>query len=131
MTWSTLQPPGARPPAGAYSPAIRAGDFIFISGQVPVDVVSGQLIGRDVVTQTNTVLDRIENLLRAGGASLADVVSITAYLSDIANWEAFNDVYRERFQAPYPTRTTVGAQLRGFLVEISAVAYVGKAGGKE
>lgn len=125
MSWSPLQPPGARPPAGAYSPAIRAGDHIFISGQVPVDVATGALVGEDIVAQTNAVLDRVANLLHAGGASLRDVVSITAYLSDIANWDEFNRVYRERFEPPYPTRTTVGAQLRGFLVEISAIAYVG------
>ncbi|HEX6559094.1 MAG TPA: Rid family hydrolase [Longimicrobiales bacterium] len=131
MNWSPIQPPGARPPAGAYSPAIRAGHYIFISGQVPVDVRTGAIIGDDVVTQTDAVLDRIELLLQAGGASLRDVVSVTAYLADIGDWDEFNRVYGQRFEAPYPTRTTVGAQLHGFLVEISAIAYVGGASGRE
>lgn len=110
----------------AYSPAVRAGDFIFLSGQVPVDPETGELIGGDVAKQTNAVIDRIEHVLAEAGASLRDVVAVTAYLADIHDWDAFNDAYKLRFQAPYPARTTVGAGLHGFLIEISVTAYLPK-----
>ena len=113
-----------KPPVGAYSPAIRAGDFVFLSGQVPVDAETGKLIGSDVATQTHAVLDRIERVLSAAGAKLSDVVSVTAYLADINNWDEFNNAYKTRFEQPFPTRTTVGAGLHGFLVEISVIAYL-------
>jgi 2-iminobutanoate/2-iminopropanoate deaminase len=89
-----------------------------------MDPETGTLIGSDVATQTHAVLDRIERLLGAAGAKLADVVSVTAYLADIGDWDAFNDAYKTRFESPYPARTTVGAGLHGFLVEISVIAYL-------
>lgn len=113
------------PPAGAYSPAIRAGDFLYVSGQVPRDPKSGATIGADVVEQTRQVLSNLESVLAAGGATLGDVVSVTVYLANPDLWTAFNNVYRELMPKPYPARTAIGASLRGFLVEISAVAYLG------
>ncbi|HEY0809060.1 MAG TPA: RidA family protein, partial [Longimicrobiales bacterium] len=80
--------------------------------------------GSDVATQTHAVLDRIERVLSAAGAKLSDVVSVTAYLADINNWDEFNNAYKTRFEQPFPTRTTVGAGLHGFLVEISVIAYL-------
>lgn len=115
-------PAGVRPPVGAYSPAIVAGDLVFVSGQVPVDPGTGALIGETVEAQTRAVLANVKRVLGYAGAGLADVVSVTAYLADIGDWDAFNAVYREHFETPYPTRTTVGAQLHGFLVEISVIA---------
>lgn len=114
------------PPAGAYSPAVRAGDFLYVSGQVPRDPRSGATIGSDVVEQTRQVVSNLESVLAAAGAELSDVVSVTVYLADPELWTAFNGVYRELMPQPYPTRTAVGASLRGFLVEISAVAYLGE-----
>jgi 2-iminobutanoate/2-iminopropanoate deaminase len=113
------------PPAGAYSPAVKAGGFVFVSGQVPRDPATGALVGDDVEGQTTQVLSNVRRALEAAGASLADVVSMTVYLSDIDDWGRFNDVYKTVMTAPYPTRTALGADLRGILVEISAVAYVG------
>jgi 2-iminobutanoate/2-iminopropanoate deaminase len=113
-----------KPPVGAYTPAVRAGDFLFLSGQVPTDPETGEVVGADVAAQTHKVLDRIEALLVHAGASLSDVVSVTAYLADINDWDAFNDAYKSRLTTPYPARTTVGAGLHGFLVEISVIAYV-------
>ena len=112
------------PPTGPYSPAVRAGDFVFVSGQVPRDPVTGELAGDDVATQTRAALSNLQRVLERAGASLADVVSMTVYLSDADDWGAMNAVYKELFRSPYPSRTTVGAELRGILVEISAVAYV-------
>lgn len=122
--WTPMALPDAPPPAGAYSRVIRAGDFIFVSGQVPRDLATGELMGEDVTAQTRAVLQNLGRVLEAAGASLDDVVSITAYLADDADWPAFDAAYRGTLKPPYPTRTTVGAGLRDVRVEISAVAYV-------
>ena len=114
-------------PAGAYSPAVKAGGFVFVSGQVPRDPVSGALVGDDVESQTKQVIANVSRALEAAGASLTDVVSVVVYLADIDDWGKFNSVYKELMPTPYPTRTALGANLRGIFVEISAVAYVGKA----
>lgn len=113
------------PPAGAYSPAAKAGPFVFVSGQVPRDPVTGNLGGEDVESQTRQCIANLERALKAAGAELSDVVSVTVYLADIDDWGKFNAVYKEIMPQPYPTRTALGANLRGIFVEISAVAYVG------
>jgi len=112
-------------PVGAYSPAVRAGPFIFVSGQVPRDPVTGELIGNDVESQTAQVVKNLERVLNAAGASLSDIVSVIVYLENIEDWGRFNTAYKALMPAPYPTRTALGAGLHGFIVEISAVAYVG------
>ena len=112
------------PPAGPYSPAVRAGDLLFVSGQVPRDPRTGDLRGADVREQTRQVLDNLRRVLAAAGASVDDVVAVTVYLADENDWGAFNEVYSDTFRAPYPSRTVIGARLRGVLVELSAIAYV-------
>jgi 2-iminobutanoate/2-iminopropanoate deaminase len=109
-------------PKGAYSPGVRAGDMLFVSGQVPRDPRTGETVGGDVVAQSRRTLENLRLVLEAAGATLDDVVSVTVYLADGNDWGAFNEVYREVFRPPYPSRTVVGAALRGILVEISAVA---------
>jgi 2-iminobutanoate/2-iminopropanoate deaminase len=111
-------------PAGAYSPAVRAGDLVFISGQVPRDPRTGALPGEDIESQVRQCLANVKGALAAAGATLDDVVSTTVYLADVDDWGKFNDIYKDTFRPPYPTRTAIGANLRGILVEISAVAYV-------
>lgn len=114
---------GVAPPAGAYSPAVRAGGFIFVSGQIPRDPRTGELVGSDVTTQTRQVLKNVEGVLAAAGATLADVVSCTVYLANEDDWGTFNELYKAAFAPPYPARAVVGAQLRGgVLVEVAAVA---------
>ena len=122
--WQAVEVDGAPAPAGAYSRAIRAGEWVYVSGQVPRDFESGALQGEDLESQTWAVLGNLRRVLAAAGADMKDVVSVTVYLADMEDWQVFNRVYREAFEAPFPTRTTVGAQLNGVLVEISAVAYV-------
>jgi 2-iminobutanoate/2-iminopropanoate deaminase len=112
-------------PIGAYSQGLRAGDFIFVSGQGPLDPVTGQIVGDTVEEQTARVLENIKAILEAGGATMADVVKVTAHLSDLSLFERYNKVYATYFPYPKPTRTTVGSQLLGILVEIDAIAYVG------
>ena len=113
------------PPAGAYSPAVRAGDFVFVSGQVPRDPRTRELRGQTVAEQTRATLENLRGALGAAGATLRDVVSVTVHLASEDDWTEFNDVYKTVFEPPYPSRTVVGAGLRGILVEITAVAYVG------
>lgn len=114
------------PPAGAYSQGLRAGDFIFVSGQGPLDPATGKVVGETIEEQTARTLDNIQAILEAGGATLADVVKVSAHLSDLALFADYNRVYARYFPDPKPARTTVGSQLNGILVEIDAIAYVGK-----
>ena len=124
-TWKPISIPDAPPPKGPYSPAVRAGDFLYVSGQTPRDPVSGELHGSDIASQTRQTLLNVQQLLGEAGASMKDVVSVVIYLTDVDDWAAMNVVYGEFFHPPFPSRTAVGAQLRGILVEISAVAYIG------
>jgi 2-iminobutanoate/2-iminopropanoate deaminase len=115
-------------PVGAYSQGIRVGDFIFVSGQGPLDPATGQLIHGTIEEETARVLENIKIILEAGGASMADVVKVSAHLSDTALFERFNKVYATYFPDPKPARTTVGSQLprKDMLVEIDAIAYIGE-----
>ena len=102
------------------------GDFIFISGQVPRDPATGKIVGESIEEQTAQVLENIKAILSAGGATMADVVKVSAHLSDLTLFDRYNKVYVTYFPDPKPTRTTVGSQLLGFLVEIDVIAYVGR-----
>jgi 2-iminobutanoate/2-iminopropanoate deaminase len=123
-SWTSVMLSDVPPPAGAYSPGVKAGNLMFVSGQVPRDPATGALVGDDIVSQTRQTLANLERVLVAGGATLKNVVSVTVYLTDENNWGAFDQCYRTVFTAPFPTRAVVGAQLRGIMVEISAVAYI-------
>jgi 2-iminobutanoate/2-iminopropanoate deaminase len=109
---------------GPYSQAIRAGGLVFVSGQIPLDPATGQIVPGDVAAQTERVLRNIEGILRAAGCRFADVARTTIYLVDLAHFATVNEVYARFFAAPYPARVTVqvAALPRGSLVEIDAVA---------
>ncbi len=115
-------PAPALPPAGAYSPAVIAGDLIFVSGQIPKRLDTGEMAGPSIEEQTRQVFTNLRMALEAAGASLADLVSVTVYLTDTDHWGEFDRIYRELFTPPYPTRAVVGAQLRGILIEVSGIA---------
>ncbi len=124
-SWSPVFLPADIPlPVGAYSPAVRAGDFLYVSGQVPRDPRSGLVVGATVEEQAQQVIGNIRGALAAGGATLADIVSATIYLENEQDWPAVNDIWKSTFAAPYPSRTTVGASLRGILIEVSVIAYL-------
>lgn len=119
--------PDVPPPAGAYSPGVRTANgtsLLFVSGQTPRDPATGQIVGTTFEEQTRLTLANLERVVRMGGATLADIVSVTVYLADENDWGTFDQIYRTVFSAPFPTRAVVGASLRGILVEISAIAVV-------
>ncbi|MEO7359964.1 MAG: Rid family hydrolase [Gemmatimonadaceae bacterium] len=123
-SWTSVMLPDVPTPAGAYSPGVKAGNMMFVSGQIPRDPSTGAIVGEDIVAQTKQTLANVERVLAAGGATLKNVVSVTVYLADEDDWGAFDQYYRTVFSAPFPTRAVVGAQLRGIMVEISAIAYI-------
>ncbi|CAK7004427.1 MAG: Putative reactive intermediate deaminase TdcF [Desulfovibrio sp.] len=112
-------------PGGPYSQGLKAGSRVYVAGQRPVDAATGA-IPPEFQAQAKLVLDNVRHVLEAGGAAMDDVVKVTVYLSDIANFAAFNEVYVTYFTAPYPTRTTVSCALRGILVEVDAIAEIGE-----
>ena len=120
-----ISPPGVPAPRGPYSPAVRAGDFIFVSGQVPVDPATQKMISGDITTETRQVLNNIKGVLEGCGASLADVVRCGVFLADGHDFAAMNEVYSEFFGTDKPARTTVvtAFALPGIKVEIDAIAY--------
>jgi 2-iminobutanoate/2-iminopropanoate deaminase len=110
---------------GAYSQAIRAGDLVFVSGQGPLDPSTLEVVGTTVEEQTEVTLRNVEAIARAAGGSLDDVVKVSAFLSSIDLFPAFNATYERVFsREPRPARTTTGAGLRNILVEIDAVLYL-------
>lgn len=122
--WTPIHLPDLPSPAGAYSPGVRAGNLLFISGQTPRDPATGQIVGTTIEEQSRITLANVERILRLAGATLQHLVSVTVYLADEDDWGRFNELYKTVLTPPYPTRAVVGAQLRGILVEISAVAYL-------
>lgn len=111
-------------PSGSYSQAIRAGDFLFVSGQGPIDPATGAVRGVTIEEQTAQTLDNIRAIVEAAGGTMSDVVKISAYLADIALFDRYDQVYRQHFAEPRPARTTVGSGLDGIQVEIDAVAWL-------
>ncbi len=96
--------------------------MVFVSGQTPRDPVTGDVGHAEIQVQARRTLHNLKTVLTAAGASLDDVVAVTVYLADENHWTEFNEVYKEFFKEPYPTRTAVGCQLRGILVEVNAIA---------
>ena len=124
----TSQAPAA---IGPYSQAIRSGDLLFTSGQIPLDPVSGKLVEGDITAQTRQVMANLRAVLAAAGADFADVVKTTIFLVDMGDFAAVNAVYGEHFPAAPPARSTVAvARLpKDARVEIEMIARV--AGAKE
>lgn len=119
--------PGAWHSGAPYSPALRRGPLLFVSGAVPVDPATGATVGTTIEDQTARVLDTIAAVLATAGSSLDDVVKTTVFLTDSTMAAGMNEVYAARFSRPHPARSTVqvGPLARPeFLVEIEAVAMV-------
>jgi 2-iminobutanoate/2-iminopropanoate deaminase len=99
--------PEAPKAIGPYSQAVRVGQLLFVSGQVPLDPATGQIVAGDIAAQTRRVFDNLGAVLKAGGRSFADVVKTTVFLADMNDFAAVNDVYGTYFSEPYPARATV------------------------
>lgn len=117
-----IQPEGLATPKAPYSPVVVSDDLVYTAGQVGFDE-SGRLAADDVAGQARQVFANLLACLRAAGCGPEDVLKVNAYLADLGDFAAFNEVYATVFQPPYPARTTVGVNLPGgLLVEVEAVA---------
>jgi 2-iminobutanoate/2-iminopropanoate deaminase len=118
--------PSAAPAIGPYSPALRVGNLLFLSGQIPLDPASGQIVEGDIRAQTARVLENLGELLRAGGAGFSHVARTTIFLADMNDFAAVNEVYASYFSQPYPARATVRAARlpKDVRVEIDAIAVI-------
>ena len=110
---------------GPYSPAVRAGQMVFISGQVPIDPATGNLIDGDIAAQTRRVFDNLGALLKASGLSYANVVRTTVFLADMNDFAAMNQTYATFFSEPYPARSTVQVSRlpKDARIEIDVIAH--------
>ena len=115
---------GAPKAIGPYSSALRAGPLLFVSGQVPFDPATGNMVSGDIQAQTRRVLQNVGALLEAGGLSFQAVVRTTVFLADMNDFAAMNEVYQTFFSEPYPARSTVQAARlpRDARIEIDAIA---------
>ncbi len=113
-------------PIGPYNQAIRAGDFLFCSGQIPIDPATGELVTGDIAAQTHRVMQNVRAVLAAGEATFADVVKTTIYLVDMNDFAAVNAAYGEYFTGVAPARSTVAvaALPKGSRVEIEVLAHL-------
>ena len=119
-----ISSPQAPSAGGAYSPALRAGQLLFISGQIPIDPATGELVTGDAAVSARRVMDNLGALLTAAGLSFSSVVRTTIFLADMNDFAAVNDVYASYFADPKPARVTVQAARlpRGARLEIDAIA---------
>jgi 2-iminobutanoate/2-iminopropanoate deaminase len=124
---STAEAPAA---IGPYSQAIHSGDFVFCSGQIPLDPKSGQMVSDDIAAQTRRVLDNISGLLKSQGLSLGNVLKTTIFLTDLANFQVVNEIYGFYFSNEPPARSTVqvSALPKGAKIEIEVIALANRSG---
>jgi 2-iminobutanoate/2-iminopropanoate deaminase len=113
------------PSGGPFSPAVRGGGLLYLSGQVGTDPATGKLVNGGVAEQTEQAIHNLAAVLEAAGRTLDDVVRVGVYLADMGSFGAMNDVYARHFAKPYPARTTIGvaALPLGAAVEIDLVAH--------
>ena len=124
MPKQAISSPSAAKPVGPYSAALRSGQLLFISGQVPIDPATGTMVDGDIAAQTRRVIENVGLLLRAAGLSYAHVVRTTVFLADMDDFKAMNEMYATFFSEPYPARSTVQAARlpRDARIEIDAIA---------
>jgi 2-iminobutanoate/2-iminopropanoate deaminase len=125
MSIERIIPAGGASPRGHYTPAMRAGDFVYVSGQGPIDPVTDKLAVGDVEFQTQLTLSNIRRILKAAGVEITDVVKCSVFLRDISEFHNMNRAYAAFFGDHKPARTTIQAKFHQaeMLVEIDCVAY--------
>jgi reactive intermediate/imine deaminase len=123
MQRQIINTPLAPKAIGTYSQAVRAGDTVYISGQIPLDPASGQLLSGDIEAEIRRVFDNITAIAKAAGGSLAQAVKLTVFLTDLAHFPKVNEVMATYFSEPYPARAAVGvaALPRGARVEVECI----------
>lgn len=123
---SVVTSSASAPAIGPYSPGLRVGQLLFLSGQIPLDPATGQLVDGDIRAQTTRVLDNLGELLTAGGADFRHVARTTIFLADMNDFAVVNEIYATYFSEPYPARATVQvARLpKDVRVEIDAIAVL-------
>jgi 2-iminobutanoate/2-iminopropanoate deaminase len=128
MPKKVIEVTGAPKPVGPYSPAIRVGDFVYLSGQGAADPSSGKLVTGDIKAQTKRTLENIQIVLRAAGLSMEDVFKVSVFLKNASDFQAMNEVYKTFFPTSPPTRSTVitGLLFPEMLIEIEVAAYAKK-----
>ncbi|PCG19708.1 RidA family protein [Brachyspira sp. G79] len=111
---------------GPYSQAVKSGNFIFASGQIPLDPVSGNMAENDIKKQTERVMENIKGLLESENLTMANIIKTTCFLTDMANFAAFNEVYAEYFPENPPARSTVAIKSlpKDALVEVEIIAVI-------
>jgi len=127
QTRKTIHSAAAPQAIGSYSQAVQVGDSVYLSGQIPLDPATMQLVTGDIHAEIRRVFDNLAAVAAAAGGSLAQAVKLTVYLTDMALFTAVSEVMAKYFSAPYPARVTVGvAQLpRGARVEIEGILHLG------
>ena len=124
MNRTAIATDGAPAAIGPYSQGVRAGDLVFLSGQIPLDPATGELVAGDITAQTQRVMENLRAVLAASGCTFGDVVRTTIYLVDLAHFARVNQAYGRYVSTPFPARATVqvSALPKGAQVEIDAVA---------
>ncbi|WP_085993986.1 RidA family protein [Oceanobacillus senegalensis] len=117
---------GAKPNPGHYSAATQKGNFLFISGQLPVDPFTGEGASGGITAETNQVLSNVDHILGAAGAKREDIMKVTIFISDISLWDTVNSLYKQYFGDHKPARAVVPTnQLHyGYSIELEAIAYL-------
>lgn len=125
MTKQAIESPHVAKSFGYYSTAVLKNNMMFLSGHGPFDE-NQQLVGEnDFEAQAHKTMQNIRHVLEDNAFTMDDIVRSTVYLSDISNWEAFNEIYGQYFTAPYPARCVVACHLNGFMIEIECTAIKG------
>ncbi|MBS4178732.1 RidA family protein [Lederbergia citrea] len=119
-----IRTPEASSGNGPYSQGIIAGDFVYVSGQGPLDPQSGGVVGSTIEEQTELTLKNIQNILKAAECTMDDVIKVNVFLASLKDFDRFNSVYVQFFNQPMPARTCVEAGLDDILVEIDAIAHL-------
>jgi reactive intermediate/imine deaminase len=127
MSRQSIHTDSAPQAIGTYSQAVRAGDTVYLSGQVPFDPATMQLVTGDMEVQARRVFENLKAVAEAAGGSLAHAVKLTIFLTDLANFARVNEVMATYFAKPYPARSTIGvaALPRGAQIEIECVLHLG------
>jgi len=125
MSKQAITSPNLPRAGGPYSLGIRAGNFVFVSGQGPFNPTTGKLVGNTIESQTKQTLLNVKAIIEAGGLTMGDVVKMSVFLKNSEDFQRMNEVYKTFFTDVPPTRTTVAVSLveSGMLVEIDAIAY--------